>query len=256
MTRVDKSSVHAASPAGAARTILGSRWIIPLLTFLILAGCGGDSGKSGGKLPAGLRLEDYYPFKDNSYWSYEWKDSRGDRWHGSLTVTDLHKSRSLTVFTVTDTTRKYGDIEVSHSGYLWDAEGLKHLYRALSNGDSAVFRPPRIVLPARTDGDKTYRQNYNYDVLAPDGGVRLSAGASQQQKLSAAGTVKAPNKQWKDCIQVETVRTDTYTNGTTSKIRQVVWYSREVGPVKVLTGIPPESPKLVGDITGILTATH
>ena len=226
---------------------------IVLTIILILLGCGGSDSPDNGKgLPAEVSMPAYYPFKTNSHWVYDWQNIRGDNWTGSLSVLTSHKEQSLNVFIVVDSLERYGQYTVHRSAYLWDGEGLKHLYRASSSGDSTAFKPPRMVLPSKIESGKTHRSDFRSELYSPYGEKRYAIDTRLDQTIIDYGAVGTNGKQWEGCIAVETLSTETYSTGTRKTKRKVIWYAKDVGPVKIITGIPLKNPNLQGEETGTL----
>ena len=227
--------------------------LLPLFLYL-LAGCNNDAKKEADReLPGQIELREYYPFHENSYWAFDWEDNRGDRWHGSITVTRMAgEDEGYNVFLITDTTIIQGDVRISKSAYMWDDDGLKHLYRVAENGDSTCFRPPRIALPSRIEFGKPYEHDYHYEVFTNNRETTFSGDARQKYKLQEVGSITTAMGKWKDAIAIESVRVDEYTQAQTRTKRQLVWYVRGVGPVKIIIGIPPDAKELTGDTCGQL----
>jgi len=231
---------------------------ISILTFLIAAiilgiGCGNNDKKSASsELPQGVMLEDYFPLSESRYWGYDWHNNRGDTWHGSMAVTAAKKDMGLKVFIVVDSTKTYDTHDIFRSAYLWDSEGLKHLYRSNSKGDSIAFMPPRLVLPAKMDGGKSYRREYAFVVYNAIGKKRYEVNVRQNQKLIRQGSITAGGESWEDCIAIETEWTNINTDGSKHTQRKVVWHSKDTGPVKIISEIPLKSASLNGDATGEL----
>jgi len=200
-----------------------------------------------------LNLTQYYPLNNNSYWAYDWDNSRGDSWHGAITVTSMSEARiEHRVYLIVDTTVKGSKTEISSSAYLWDDDGLKHLYRIAANGDSACYHPPRIVIPSVMQKDSIYRYNYHYEVYSSNGNIPFKGDVKQQYRIHKVGTVKTDEGTWKDAVAIESQRRDDFPNGEVRMNRALIWYARDVGPVKIITGIPPDADQPVGDMTGIL----
>ncbi|MCF7810992.1 hypothetical protein K9N50_08380 [bacterium] len=198
-------------------------------------------------------MENYYPLAEDSYWSYDWENTRGDRWHGAIKVVNMSvESPDRKIFVIVDTTVENGISEVSSSAYLWDDEGLKHLYRIAANGDSARFNPPRIVIPTTMQRDSIYQYNYHYEVYSPNSNTAFKGDVQQKYRLHEIGAVETLKESWKDAVAIESLRRDDYTNGESTIKRALIWYVKDVGPVKIITGIPADADELVGDMTGIL----
>jgi hypothetical protein len=223
-----------------------------LTTAFILSACNENrSAKHDNNTK--LNLKNYYPLSSDSYWSYDWENTRGDRWHGAIKVVSMSvESPERKIFVIVDTTVENGESEVSSSAYLWDDEGLKHLYRIAANGDSARFNPPRIVIPTTMQCDSIYRYNYHYEVYSPGGNMTFKGDVQQKYKLHEVGSVETGEKSWKDAVAIESLRQDDFPNGESIKRRALVWYAKDVGPVKIISGIPTDIDELVGDMTGIL----
>ena len=224
-----------------------------LLLILIGVGCNpkADNDPST-QLPQGTVLEDYFPLSANRYWQYDWHNNRGDSWRGSITVTSFRKNLGLKVFIVIDSTETYETYDVFRSAYLWDKDGLKHLYRANINGDSTAFMPPRLVLPSKIVIGKTYLREYGFQVYNAIGEKRYSVNVRQTQKLIRQGSVEAGGKIWDDCIAIETVWTNINTDGSEHTRRKVNWHSKGIGPVMLISDIPVNATELKGDATGEL----
>jgi|GEM_PF-1256751 hypothetical protein len=227
--------------------------LIAMIIFGI--GCGKDGNKNASaKLPDRVMLESYFPLSEGRYWRYDWQNNRGDVWNGSMTVISANKGMGLKVYIVVDSTKSYDTDELFRSAYLWDSEGLKHLYRSSSNGDSVAFMPPRLVLPAKMDGGKSYRREYAFVVYNAIGKKRYEVNVRQNQKLIRQGTVNAGGNTWEDCIAIETVWTNISSDGSKHERRKVVWYSKDIGPVKIISEIPISSTSLTGGSTGELNS--
>ncbi len=225
-----------------------------LVACILLSGCSGsDSSDDEKDLPAEVSMLSYYPFKAAGYWAYSWQNIRGDSWMGSMSVLSSHKEQSLNVVIVADSLEQYGQCTVHRSAYLWDGEGLKHLYRTSSNGDSTSFRPPRLVLPAKLVNGKTHRSDFRSEVYSPFGDKRYAIDTRIDQAIIDSGTIEVEGRQWENCLAVETVSNETHSNGTRKTKRKVIWYAKDVGPVKIITGIPLKTPNIQGEETGILT---
>lgn len=227
---------------------------LSVLTFLFITlGCGGsDSPDDEGSLPSEVVMSAYYPFESNSHWVYDWQNIRGDSWTGSLSVLTSHKEQSLNVFIVVDSLEQSGQYTVHRSAYLWDGEGLKHLYRTSTNGDSTAFKPPRMVLPFKLESGKTHRSDFRSELYSPYGEKRYAIDTRLDQTIIDYGTVEVNSNQWEGCIAVETVSTETHSTGTRKTRRKVIWYAKDTGPVKIITGIPLKKPDLQGEETGTL----
>lgn len=169
-----------------------------------------------------------------------------------MTVTGERSEASLSIVTVADTTRMFALTEASRSAYVWDAEGLKHLYRISAGGDCTAFDPPRLVFPARLETGRIARSSYRFRVYSAGGEERFQASVEQQQKLLASVEIAVPGGRFEAAPGVETIWTDTYSDGSSQTRRRAVWYAREVGPVRIVSGIPANSPRLEGDATGLL----
>ncbi len=203
-----------------------------------------------------IQLREYYPFRVDGSWSFNWENNRGDRWQGMLSVTDMTDEEGYTTYIVVDTTIINENIEVSRSAYMWDSEGLKHLYRVAANGDSTYFRPARIVLPSNLNIGKDYNHNYHYNVFSVSGDKIFSGDVRQKYRLIGSDRVVTPYGKWDKTAVIESIRIDDYPNKTTQVRRQVIWYAENVGPVKIITGIPLETEEFTGETTGQLVATR
>ena len=218
------------------------RNLIVISAVCLLSGCGTDQS---GKLQEVISLKEYYPLKEGGYWSFDWEDQRGDKWHGALAVTRMIHEEDYEVFIVTDTTVISGETDVSRSAYMWDREGLKHLYRVTSNGDSTSFRPPRMVIPSKIRRDERSKHEYHYEVYSTNGEKVFSGDVRMEYRLEEAGSVTTRFGKWGDTVIIESIRRDDYPNGTWKTRRQAIWYARGIGPVKIVGG-------QVGDATGLL----
>ena len=202
--------------------------------------------------PVSIKLREYYPFRVDGSWSFNWENNRGDRWQGMLSVTDMTGEEGYTTYIVVDTTIMNVNIEVSRSAYMWDSEGLKHLYRVTAAGDSTCFRPARIVLPSNLNIGEDYNNNYHYNVFSISGDKIFSGDVRQKYRLIGSDRVVTPYGKWDKTAVIESIRIDDYPNKTTRVRRQVIWYAENVGPVKIVTGIPLETEELTGETTGQL----
>ncbi len=226
---------------------------LSLLAIVSLTGCGKEDTKTKPyKLAKNISLKEYYPFKADGHWSMVWENKRGDRWRGALTVIGLTDEEGIEVYLVVDTTLTQDKVDICRSAYMWDNDGLKHLYRVGSNGDSTSFNPARTVLPARVDGGKDYIYDYHYEIYSSAGENVFSGDVRQTYQLIDTGSIRSEYGKWKDVVVVESFRTDDYADGTSKTRRQAVWFARGVGPVKIVTGIPLDARELEGDATGWL----
>ena len=229
------------------------RCLLILSILFVFAGCGKSKpDKQTAKLPDTVTMMNYYPLNENSYWEYSWENIRGDQWRASIKVVNTKSDQGFRTVIVTDSTEQYGEYVVNNSAYLWDDEGLKHLYRASIEGDSTSFRPPRKVLPLKLDGGKTYTHDYRYEVFTSSGVIRYAVDVRQTQKIIDSGSVDVGEKHWDNCVAVETVWTETYSNGDKNTRRKLIWYAESVGPVKIISGIPHKAQILKGESTGTL----
>ena len=234
-----------------------SEHVVLLLAVSIFIGCGrSDKSDTTSKISGPISMMKHYPISNNSYWEYQWENLRGDRWRGAIGVIGGHQEQGLNVFILADTTEQYGQNAITRSAYLWDGEGLKHLYRASASRDCTAFRPPRFVIPLKMEMGKPIRNEYTYEVYSPAGNVNYTGEVRQNQSLIEIGSVEAGGKRWENCIAVETVWTDSQSNGNKQTRRKLIWYADGVGPVKIISGIPVNSSSLTGDATGDLTASH
>lgn len=199
-----------------------------------------------------ISLAEFYPLEAHSFWSYVWSNRRGDKWRGSMTVTAESNDGGLRVFTAVDSIVMPDIVEVSRGGYVWDKEGLKHLYRVSAAGDSTIFSPPRVVLPSRIEPGMVVTSQYHYQVIGQGGQAHFNADVQQQQKVVAVESVTANGRTYDDCIAIETVWSDTYSDSSTQTRRKVIWLGKGVGPVKIVSGIPPTSIKVEGDAIALL----
>jgi len=236
-------------------TFIVSAAVVLVMAGLIMTGCTGNSDKNKA-LPTKIHMEDYFPFAMDRHWEYDWENNSGDTWSGSLTVTNQREQQGLKIYIVVDSSDTYGNIDFHRSAYLWDADGLKHLYRAAPDNDSISFTPPRIVLPAVMSGNQAYRKTYRYNVYNTVGDKRYEVTVRQSQKLVAHGRVEAGESGWDDCVAVETSSTLTRSDGTVENKRKLVWYSRGTGPVKITTGITLTASDLSGEAVGILAVQN
>ncbi len=231
---------------------------ISMTAGFIFTGCGGsESTDKGGERLGEVKMPDYFPFRSDSYWAYSWNNIRGDAWTSSMSVVSSHTDQNLQVFIVADSTERYGQFIVHRSAYLWDGEGLKHLYRTITGGDCTTFLPPRLVLPFKISGAKPHGYDYRCQVFDPTGTLKYAVNIHQSQKLVEAGVpVEVGEGRWDDCVAVETMWSTTYTSGARETHRKAIWYARQVGPVRIVAGIPTRSPSLEGEETGVLVASH
>ena len=237
--------------------LLPNRALLMLAVTLLISGCGGSRTETQPyKLARDISLGEYYPIRENRVWSLEWKNLRGDVWRGVMTVTDMTEDDGLEVYLIVDTTITDDKTVVSRSAYMWDVEGLKHLYRVGANGDSTCFRPARTVLPARVDGGREYTYDYHCEIYSRAGKKLFSSDVRQKYRLIDRCQLQTEFGRWKNVVVVESQRTDDYSNGTTKTRRQAVWYARGVGPVKIVTGIPLDARDLEGEATGLLVKVN
>ncbi|MBM3326924.1 MAG: hypothetical protein FJY65_08105 [Calditrichaeota bacterium] len=169
-----------------------------------------------------------------------------------MNIANEYQDQGLTLVLAIDTMQMYALTEVSRSAYLWDAQGLKHLYRISASGDSTAFEPPRIVLPARLESGKIAKSAHRWTVYSTMNEARFAADVHQQQKLLPVQDLNIGGKSYSNCVGVETIWTDTHSDGSSQTRRKIVWYAKNKGPVKVVSNIPPTSPKTDGEAVGVL----
>ncbi len=225
------------------------------LLCCLFTSCGEPTAEELIRKGESVSLQNYYPIHDNSSWVHEWRSTRGDKWRGSMTVVRKIEKGPDVTYIVIDSTEESGSLLISQSGYSWDQSGLTHLYKINSNGDSIHFNPPRVVVPGSMTAELPFRSDYRYAVYSPSNEVRYSGNVRLVHKLEKAEKVESNAGVWDDCVVVKTIRTDTDTDGKTYTRRKAVWLAKDVGPVKLISGIPETSKQLKGDLIGLLIST-
>lgn len=233
--------------------------ITVFLSFFLISTYGCSKNDPNNAKSTHNDLKGYYPFTPNGYWSYKWSSLRGDAWRASFVVTNTRQVKDTLYYMVTDSSQQDGRWVVYQSAYVWDNDGLKHLYRSSATGDCTVYSPPRIVLHSKVtvqlagiENSKSHRSNYKYHIYSSQGALKYSTDVTQEQRLINSDAQVIDGKTYNDCIAIETILTDTYPDGKRLTKRRVIWYANEIGPVKIITGISPNSPQIKGEETGFL----
>lgn len=120
-------------------------------------------------------------------------------------------------------------------------------YNLILHGDNHRILRDRFI-----SAGQSFTEDYRYTVHAVGGTVKYSADVRQEISCSGTETVVEGDKNWQDCLVVRTVKTDTFSDGRTVVKRSSVWYALNVGPVKIMTGIPPDLKDGEGEATGYL----
>ena len=139
----------------------------------------------------------------------------------------------------------------AHSGYRWNGNGLFNYYKTNIGKDSLVYSPTRVILPSRMSPDKVYENTYGWVSFGQDG-KRVGGGqVVQNQRLIGKQSITTTRGRFTDCLMVETIWFDP-TDKNAVKKRKVVWYARDIGPVKVEHDIKLDDTSLHGKMSAML----
>lgn len=201
-----------------------------------------------GAAPAeeGMDMRSYFPLEEGRAWNYKWTARDGRAWESEMRVAGVVGGTAR----IDESTRGREGEGRAQTGYQWGPQGMVNLYRAVVGGDSVVYEPVRVILPARMTEGKTFESRYRS--VAWSTGVRRGEAREfvQRQRLLGKFRVTAPAKTYEDCVAVETVWFDTVEPDKVT--RKVVWYAPGVGPVKVEQDIPAGSPGLKGSLSALV----
>ena len=191
-------------------------------------------------------LRKFFPLSKGAHWGYRWRQSEGASWESSWTVSKVVKNIAQVEELVPSGPRKSEAV----TAYSWLDEGMQNLYRVNGGGDSTVYDPPRMILPAEMVKGRRYMNQYNWSRWSK--GKNVAEGTvEQQQRIVGSYSVSTGVGRFKKCVAVETIWFDP-DDSASQKKRKVVWYAPEFGPVKVEFDIPVDAPALQGELSALL----
>jgi type IV pilus secretin PilQ/predicted competence protein len=198
-------------------------------------------------LPEVIDLRAYFPLPFGAKWVYNWTDINGEKWQSNMVIDGRNGDVSFATESIP--AGKYASS--SRLCYKWDAAGLVNLYKVTSGKDSIFYSPVRYILPMQMQIGKDYENSYvwtNFGV----GGQKTGLGqVKQTQRLVRREGVTAPTGRYKDCILIETNWWDPKDPDGTRK-RKLVWYARDVGPVRVEHDLPQEPDAVKGRMSALI----
>lgn len=194
-----------------------------------------------------LDLRAYFPLRLNDKWTYRWSDGAGNNWESVMFIL----SAVGTYCTAEESIPEGKYKSKSKTVYRWTDDGLLLMNKVNVGRDSTVYDSGRVIIPAKMAPGQTIE---NHAVWSQwKGGQPLAKGEIVQvQTLLPKQNVTTSAGKYKNCAVVETIWYDA-ADKTGIKRRKVVWYAKDVGPVKVESDIPLEEKALKGRISGVLT---
>lgn len=197
--------------------------------------------------PETIDMTAYFPISLGSKWTYQWVEESGNRWLSNLTIVSSNNKTAQAIETIPEGAYKSQVKTI----YRWGDAGLEHLAKVNPDKDSTAYVPSRIIIPARMEVGTVYDNGYswtNYGI----GGQKIGVGSTRQtQKLVKRDSVVLSNGKYKDCVVVETVWYDPSVKNAPKK-RKLVWYAKDVGPVKVEHDTPLNGDKVKGKMSALL----
>lgn len=199
--------------------------------------------------PEIVDIRPYFPFSADSKWTYQWKDENGTRWLSKMVVREQVQDHFYTNESVPDGIYQSN----ARTCYRWREGGLENLFKTNVGKDSTYYQPARQILPASMEIDKTYENTYKYTIFGI-GGQKSGVGEVKQiQRLLKRDAVALSNARYKDCIVIETVWYNLgEKNGNGAKKRKLIWYARDIGPVKVEHDLPLDQEVVKGKMSALL----
>ena len=200
------------------------------------------------QLPEIVDLHSYFPLPSGARWTYDWVEAQGDKWISDMFISKRDGELAYSVETIPD--GKYKSL--SRSCYKWDSVGLVNFYKVNPGRDSLTYSPARYILPAQMEIGREYETGYTWTTYGI-AGQRISVGrVNQRQKIVSREGVTLPYGRYRDCIRVETLWWNP-DDKSKAKKKKLVWYARDVGPVKVEHDIDPDISTQKGKMSAVLT---
>jgi len=198
-------------------------------------------------LPELIDLRAYFPLPKGGHWAYNWSEEQGEKWVSEMLVERREGDLAYSIETIPD--GKYKSKAVTL--YKWDSVGLVNLYKVNPGKDSLAYSPVRYILPAQMEVGRDYETSYLWTTFGLVGQKTSVGHVNQRQKIVRRESVTLPFGRFKDCILVETVWWNPG-DKTNLKKRKLVWYARDVGPVKVEHDIGSDPNSSKGKMSAIL----
>ncbi len=203
---------------------------------------------SATKLPELIDLRAYFPMPAGGKWTYDWSEEQGEKWISEMFIEKRSGDLSYSLETIPDGKYK----STARSCYRWDSVGLVSLYKVNPGKDSLAYSPVRYILPAQMEVGREYETSYIWTTYGMVGQKTSVGHVNQLQKIVRREGVTAPNGRFKDCLLVETIWWNPG-DKTKAKKKKLVWYARDIGPVKVEHDIALDPSKVKGKMSAILT---
>ncbi|NQU05608.1 MAG: hypothetical protein HQ568_05905, partial [Calditrichaeota bacterium] len=194
-----------------------------------------------------FNMNKYFPLTLGSGLSYNWHEAEGERWQSRFKV----KIGIRNVIRVEENIPSGTYSSQAFSGYQWTDDGLNNIYRDYIGGDSTLYSPARVILPARMKLNETYVNGFKYQKWDKHNKIKSSGETIQQQRLIGKFTVSTTVGNFTDCLAVETISFEMGAESS-EKNRKIVWYAEGVGPVKVESDIPLNENALRGGVSALL----
>jgi hypothetical protein len=113
-----------------------------------------------------------------------------------------------------------------------------------------------MVLPAQLSDEKELTANYTLKVFDRSGRIRLTGEVEQKFRLAATGRMETRNGRWEDGVQILCTRSGRMDGVARPSRQTAIWCAKNIGPVKIVAGVPPGGRELQGEETGLLVLPH
>ncbi len=194
-----------------------------------------------------LQMKQFFPIESSAKWRYLWRQYDGSRWESLMRMDETHGSYNE----IYESVLSGPQVSRARTGYRWSNQGLENLYRLTLGGDSTAYDPSRIIIPRAMIENETYRNAYNWNRYSSSGKLVARGRVIQIQRLIGRYHVTTKIGRFRDCAAIETIWYDP-DKPSSSRMRKVVWYAPQIGPVKVENDIELEAPSLKGKLSALL----
>jgi hypothetical protein len=194
-----------------------------------------------------VNMRDYFPLSIGAQWTYQWQEVTGGHWISNMAIQDTSGSLAYALESIPDGAYK----TEAHVAYKWCNAGLLNVFKSTPGRDSIAYSPERMIIPATMEVGKSYESTYGWKDFNLEGKVTGSNQTTQTQRLVKHDTITLSNARYADCVVIETVWSDSKDKGAAKK-RKLVWYARDVGPVKVEHDIPLQGGVNKGRMSALL----
>lgn len=199
------------------------------------------------QLPEIIDLRSYFPVPQGARWVYDWSEEKGDTWKSEMFIEKQSEGLSYSLETIPS--GKY--MSKMKSCYKWNGVGLVHLYKVSPGKDSLTYSPVRYILPAQMEIGRDYETSYTWTSFGIAGQRTAVGSVLQSQRIVKRESVTLPYGRFKDCVLIETIWWNPDDKSKTKK-RKLVWYARDVGPIRVEHDIDLNPDIVKGKMSAIL----